>query len=91
MRDDFEWIKIFGLKLLNSCEECIWLFTRQRDNLRSTLDFALTNKTMSRCFSWMFIDEEHKIFDLSDHNLVQVNLNKKMEKNNLKKRKMMYY
>ena len=68
------WMNQHSLTLLNIDEKTKGIVTWQRANQRSTIDYALVNNEMYNMFSKMNIDEEREILDLSDHNLLHIEL-----------------
>ena len=61
-----DWMNDFGLVLQIYLEEI--------NDQKSVIDYALVNGQGYRLFSGMNIDEEREIFDLSDHNMITVEL-----------------
>ena len=45
--------------------------TGEQGGVFSAIDFMLTNQSMFRTFEKMFIDEQRREFDLSDHFLIR--------------------
>ena len=69
-----DWMNDFGLVLLNLDEKCKGTYTWGRNDQKSVIDYALVNGHCYHLFSEMKIDEEREIFDLSDHNMITVEL-----------------
>lgn len=61
-----------NLTLLNGLPECTGEITRSQNNTKSAIDLVLVNDRLLSLFSQMVIDENKDIYDLSDHNLVQI-------------------
>ena len=62
------------LILLNSTEKCDGTYTWSRGDQRSAIDFVIVNNNALKICQSMKIDEGQDVFDLSDHNLIQVEL-----------------
>ena len=62
------------LILLNSIEKCDGTYTWSRGDQRSAIDFVIVNNNALKICQSMKIDEGQDVFDLSDHNLIQVEL-----------------
>ena len=73
-RKVLELIDNFNLSLLNLDNKCKGEITWRRDNWSSAIDFAMCNELAYKDFYNMFIDEEREELDLSDHNLIVLNL-----------------
>ena len=69
-----DWINDFNLILINGDERCVGQLTWSRQNQKSTIDFVLMNNEAYKVFQKMKIDEEKEIMDISDHNLVTLEL-----------------
>ena len=69
-----DWMNNFGLVLLNLDEKCTGTYTWGRNDQKSVIDYALANGHCYQLFSAMKIDEDKEIFDLSDHNMITVEL-----------------
>ena len=69
-----DWMNDFNLILLNGDDRCIGLYTWNRQNLKSAIDFVLMNENAYKSFKKMKIDEEKEIMDISDHNLITIGL-----------------
>ena len=64
----------YNLILLNGDDKCNGEITREENGIKSTIDFILVNSNMYPVFKEMEIDEDKKIYDLSDHCLIKLNL-----------------
>ena len=64
-----------NLILLNATDKCEGMITWSRGEQRSAIDFVIVNNNALNLCDSMKIDEQQDIFDLSDHNLIEVNLN----------------
>lgn len=80
-RTVLEWINEYGMILLNLDEGCNGLFTWQRREQRSVIDFVMVNNTCYEWFEEMIIDEDQEKFDLLDHNMITVILKLPVMKN----------
>lgn len=63
-----------SLTLLNCTNECEGTYTWSRGNQRSVIDFVLANQKACDIFDKMLIDEKQEKFDISDHNLIEIEL-----------------
>ena len=63
-----------NLILLNE-DRCTGMYTWSQDQRKSVINYMLVNKEMYKYYESMHIDENQEIIDLSDHNLITVNLN----------------
>ena len=61
--------------LLNEDSDCDGRYTWQQNKKRSVIDFVLVNKIMYTRYTSMHIDEKQEIVNLSDQNLITVNIN----------------
>ncbi|XP_068203194.1 uncharacterized protein PF3D7_1120000-like [Palaemon carinicauda] len=75
-----------NLILLNVDEKCKGTYTWERGDQRSAIDLVLVNKEMYEYFNEMNIDEEKVKVDISDHNLIEVEVSVKAKIENYKKR-----
>ena len=75
------------LILLNIDENCQGVYTWQRGKDKSVIDLVMVNQRMYQHVRKIFINDERNRNDLSDHNLIQVDVNIKM----LKKKKNLIY
>lgn len=67
-----ELMEKYGLVLINDDPKCTGCYTWSRGDQRSVIDFVLVTKSMYNHYKCMEIDENQRIFDLSDHNLLKV-------------------
>ena len=67
-----DWIENYDLILLNTDQRCEGVFTRIRNEQKTTIDYVLVNREMYDKFEKMHIDEEKEIIPESDHNLLSV-------------------
>ncbi|XP_068250210.1 probable inactive protein kinase DDB_G0270444 [Palaemon carinicauda] len=75
-------------------EKCKGTYTWERGDQRSATDLVLVNKEMYEYFDEMNIDEEKDKVDISDHNLIEVEVSVKAKIENYKKgfwKESMYY
>ncbi len=63
-----------NLILLND-DRCTGMYTWSQEPRKSVIDYVLVNNEMYTYYESMHIDERQEITDLSDHNLITVNLN----------------
>ena len=61
--------------LLNEDTDCDGRYTWQQNEIHSVIDFVLVNKIMYTRYTSMHIDEKQEIVNLSDQNLITVNIN----------------
>ena len=80
-----EFINGNDLILLNSDEKCQGTYTWGRGNQKSAIDLVIVNENMYRYFVGMKIDDEKEKIDISDHNLIQVQIKVNTEKINFQK------
>ena len=69
-----DWMNDFSLILINVDERCVGQHTWSRQNQKSTIDCVLMNNEAYKIFQKMKIDEKGGIMDISDHNLITVDL-----------------
>ena len=69
-----EWLEKYNMTLLNEDEKCIGEITWRRNEQSSIIDMAIMNEDLYKYFTGMYVDEKQEIFDLSDHNLIRVDL-----------------
>lgn len=78
------WINNFieesGLILMNIDAKCIGVYTWERGDTKSAIDFVLANERAYRSIQGMRIDEEREILDISDHCMIEVKMNIAREK-----------
>lgn len=63
------------------------MYRRSYTEQRSIIDHVLVSGKVCNTFMSMNIDEEKEIFNLSDHNLIEIELKIKEEKKEFKKNK----
>ena len=63
-----------NLILMNDDERCKGVTTWQQGNKKSSIDFVLCNMGMNELIKRMKIDEEREEIDLSDHNLITIDI-----------------
>ncbi|MEL6646065.1 MAG: endonuclease/exonuclease/phosphatase family protein, partial [Pseudomonadota bacterium] len=68
-----------GLTLINIDEKCSGVYTWQRGEQKSVIDFVLTNENACNIIKKMHIDEEKEECDISDHNLITITLDVKYD------------
>ena len=64
----------FNLSILNLDDKCVGDITWSQRGMESVIDFALINQTLYKEFVSMFIDEQGEILNISDHNMIQIEL-----------------
>ena len=69
-----------SLQLLNGDMKCEGEITWCRGEQRSVIDFVLVNEAMYKRFHEMKVDENKEKYDLSDHNLIEVNFRMDVKK-----------
>lgn len=67
-----EWMNDHNLTLLNAKEETEGVYTWERNNQKSVIDYVLVNEKMEEWFEDMIIDEGKEAIDFSDHNLIRI-------------------
>lgn len=67
-----DWMQKYDLIMLNDDTNCKGVYTWQRNDQKSVVDFALVNTNMYNIFTDMLIDDSKQLFDLSDHNLIKI-------------------
>ncbi|XP_064102661.1 chromosome partition protein Smc-like [Macrobrachium nipponense] len=82
-----EWMNEHRLILLNAEDRCTGVYTWERMQMKSVIDFALVNEKLYKNFEEMVIDEDKNEFDISDHNLITINSTFKGQNKNLNKGK----
>ena len=70
-----EWLEGYGYVMLNRSHKCEGEVTWSQRGMESTIDFALVNQRMHRLIHRMKIDEDREVCDLSDHNLMMIDVN----------------
>ena len=63
-----------NITMLNDTDKCTGINTWSRGDQKSTIDFVLVNNKGYQTCEWMEIDETQDVFDLSDHNLIDIEL-----------------
>ena len=81
-----DWLEVYNLVMLNDDFRCTGEITWKRNEQESVIDFVLVTHKLYREYRKMEIDEKKKYFDLSDHNLIEVTLNKKDKNTNITRR-----
>ena len=74
-----------NLFLINTSDKCTGKVTWQRNEQKSTIDYVAINEKLIEKIDKMVIDEERNIFDLSDHNLIELHIKTELEKKNEEK------
>ena len=72
-----DWLEIYNLVMLNDDFRCKGEITWKRNEHESVIDFVLVTQKLYKEYKEMEIDEEKQYFDLSDHNLIEVTLERK--------------
>ena len=67
-----EWMNDYNLTLLNAREETKGLYTWERGEQKSVIDYVLVNEEMELHIDKMEIDENKELMDISDHNLIKL-------------------
>ena len=78
----------YGLTLLNLDEACQGTYTWTRNEQKSVIDFVMANKKCYEYFERLLIDEDREILDISDHNVLTLELKIKTENTNFRKREV---
>ena len=60
--------------MLNKTPDCDGKITWEARGLKSAIDYAFTNRLMFKYFKHMKIDETKHKFDLSDHSLIEIEI-----------------
>ena len=68
----FDLMEKYNLVLMNGDDRCQGVTTREECGNKSSIDFVLCNSNLYKYFNCMRIDEVKKIYDLSDHCLIEV-------------------
>ena len=76
-----KWLEQYNLILLNNDPKCQGTYTWSSRGQKSIIDYAIINQKMYQNFKHMNIDEENEIFDISDHNLIEVKLHQNQKVN----------
>lgn len=72
-----EWMEKFKLTMLNDDMKCEGEITWSRNEQKSVIDFALVTDKLYDKFRKMRIDEDQDIIDISDHNLIEIEIEAK--------------
>ena len=67
-----KWTEKYDMFHLNTQDNCNGTYTFHSLNGKSAIDHVLTNKTLLDKHISMYIDEERKMLNISDHNLVRI-------------------
>ena len=70
-----EWMSHKEMILVNIDGKCEGEITWQRNEMKSTIDFVVVNEKMYELIIGMKIDEKKELFELSDHNMIEIRLN----------------
>ena len=66
------WMERYSLIMLNDDFNCEGVYTWSRNEQKSVIDYVLVSPKFYDIYEGMIIDEKQEMFDLSDHNLLQV-------------------
>ena len=69
-----KWIEDYNLIMVNNETICEGKYTWNSRGSRSVIDYVLASSEMYPFIAKMKIDEQNEIFDLSDHNLIDLEL-----------------
>ena len=69
-----DWTNRFDLTLMNGDNKCVGTFTRSKLGIDTAIDMVLVNRMLYERCREMRIDEEREVMQISDHNLVTVDL-----------------
>ena len=69
-----KFIEESGLQLINLDDRCNGMYTWERGESRSVIDLVLMNEKAYKDYEMMNIDESREKIDLSDHNLIEVEM-----------------
>ena len=64
-----------NLLLMNTDEKCSGKYTWESGNKKSVIDYLLSNEKMYRLVEKVIVDEDKEFFDLSDHNMIKMEIN----------------
>lgn len=81
-----DWLEMYNLVMLNNDFKCTGEITWKRNEQESVIEFVLVTPKLYKEYREMEIDEEKQYFDLSDHNLLKVILERKDERSKIKGR-----
>ena len=70
-----EWTTNYDLVLMNTDIKCEGTITREKGEQKTAIDMVLMNRNLYEKCKTMKIDEERDIIDISDHNLISIELN----------------
>ena len=79
------WMDKYGMIMLNDDERCTGEVTWSRNEQHSVVDYVMVTEEAYKRFYKMRIDEEKDVYDLSDHNLIEVEFRVQEEKREYKK------
>ena len=79
-----DWASKYNMVLLNQDERCSGEITWSRNNQFSVIDFVLVDEGLYKYYKNMKIDEEQEIFSLSDHNLIKIEFETQVKKDQSK-------
>ena len=79
------WMDKYGMIMLNDDERCTGEVTWSRNEQHSVVDYVMVTEEAYKRFHKMRIDEEKDVYDLSDHNLIEVEFRVQEEKREYKK------
>ena len=74
-----EWMEKYKMILLNEDERCEGVYTWSRNDQRSVIDYALVSQKMYDRVTKIRIDEDKELCDLSDHNMIEIEVAIKAE------------
>ena len=75
------WLERYKLTMLNDDVKCQGEFTWSRDEQKSVIDYAIVTDKFYDRYKKMKIDEDQDIIDISDHNLIEIQIEVKQNKN----------
>lgn len=81
-----DWLEMYNLVMLNNDFKCTGEITWKRNEQESVIEFVLVTPKLYKEYREMEIDEEKQYFDLSDHSLLKVILERKDERSKIKGR-----
>merc|ERR1712239_88345 len=65
------WIEEYNLVRLNAMDTCTGKYTFDSPSGKSAIDHILTNMTLYKKHTGMWVDEDKTMLNISDHNLVR--------------------
>ena len=80
----------YGLEMLNLHDICHGVYTWQRGTQKSVIDFVLGDDKLVSLVEKMIIDEEHDIYDHSDHNMIELKVKWGTRQNKWQKKYVSY-